>query len=176
MVSEWGNPLFSDKEDPDVHRGGNLGNWNILVPKGKEINKDSVSSGERNRNSPNLTFMWGSCRVSNTCSWRIKEYLGIDNQREWKSRIWNLKRTNGIPEYHGTRYPVGIWGEPPSKAKYPARPIVNQYREGKVKSPRKREWNSTWNCLLTNRESPAFGGMISCLLKNEPASFLKTQA
>ena len=32
---------------------GNLGNWNILVPKGKERKIDYLSSGERNGNSPN---------------------------------------------------------------------------------------------------------------------------
>lgn len=32
----------------------NEGNWNILVPSGKENNNDSPSSGERTGNSPNL--------------------------------------------------------------------------------------------------------------------------
>ena len=35
---------------------GNSGNWNILVPGGKENNSDSQSSGERNGNSPNRTW------------------------------------------------------------------------------------------------------------------------
>ena len=34
----------------------------------------------------------------------------------------------------GHEEPCGKLGGPPSKAKYSERPIVNQYREGKVKS------------------------------------------
>ena len=30
----------------------NLGNWNISVPRGKEINRDFLSSGERKGKSP----------------------------------------------------------------------------------------------------------------------------
>ena len=29
LVSEWSNPLFSNMQDPDANREGNLGNWNI---------------------------------------------------------------------------------------------------------------------------------------------------
>ena len=36
-----------------VYEKLNLGNWNILVPRGKEREIDSVSSGERKRRSPN---------------------------------------------------------------------------------------------------------------------------
>ena len=35
---------------------GNPGNWNILVPGGKESKNDSESSGERNWRSPNRSF------------------------------------------------------------------------------------------------------------------------
>ncbi len=38
------------------------------------------------------------------------------------------------PEYHVEGLSCGNLGGPPSKAKYSWRPIVNQYREGKVKS------------------------------------------
>jgi hypothetical protein len=38
------------------------------------------------------------------------------------------------PEYHVEGLSCGKLGGPPSKAKYSWRPIVNQYREGKVKS------------------------------------------
>jgi hypothetical protein len=39
-----------------------------------------------------------------------------------------------VPEYHVEGLSCGKLGGPPSKAKYSWRPIVNQYREGKVKS------------------------------------------
>ena len=38
------------------------------------------------------------------------------------------------PEYHVEGLSCGNLGGPPSKAKYSWRPIVNEYREGKVKS------------------------------------------
>ena len=38
------------------------------------------------------------------------------------------------PEYHVEGLSCGKPGGPPSKAKYSWRPIVNEYREGKVKS------------------------------------------
>ena len=39
-----------------------------------------------------------------------------------------------VPEYHVEGLSCGNPGGPPSKAKYSWRPIVNEYREGKVKS------------------------------------------
>jgi len=48
-------------------RIGNRGNWNILVPLGKEINRDAVSKGDRTRHKANripnrnIREMW-SCR------------------------------------------------------------------------------------------------------------------
>ena len=39
-----------------------------------------------------------------------------------------------IPSTTGHEEPRGNPGGPPPKAKYPERPIVNKYREGKVKS------------------------------------------
>ena len=42
-ILEW---IHSSSED-------NSGNWNILVPEGKERKIDDLSSGERNGNSPN---------------------------------------------------------------------------------------------------------------------------
>ena len=38
------------------------------------------------------------------------------------------------PEYHVEGLSCGNLGGPPSKTKYSWRPIVNEYREGKVKS------------------------------------------
>ena len=39
--------------------------------------------------------------------------------------------------------PVWIWGDHPPRLNTPYRPIVNKYREGKVKRTPKGEWNRT---------------------------------
>ena len=41
------------KNDYPLFKEAYAGNWNILVPVGKENNSDSLSSGERTGNSPN---------------------------------------------------------------------------------------------------------------------------
>ena len=59
---------------------GKPGKRNILVPGGKEIERDSVSSGERNRKRLNLS-QDGGCRVlhnvlkkeEKVLEWTIKE-------------------------------------------------------------------------------------------------------
>ena len=54
-VSEWGNPIivmYSHSE-----KKANPGKWNISVPGGKEIERDSLSRGDRNGKSPNLSLL-----------------------------------------------------------------------------------------------------------------------
>ena len=46
----------------------------------------------------------------------------------------NVPTPGRVPEYHVEGLSCGNPGGPPSKAKYSWRPIVNEYREGKVKS------------------------------------------
>ena len=46
QISEWDNPAGWRPVIPQM-REANGGNWNILVPLGKENNNDSPSSGER---------------------------------------------------------------------------------------------------------------------------------
>jgi hypothetical protein len=51
-----------------------------------------------------------------------------------------------------------------SKAKYSYWPIVNKYREGKVKSTPEGEWNSFWNRILTRSGRPylkIYFGMVN---------------
>ena len=48
-------------------------------------------------------------------------------------------RPRAFPSTAGHEKSRGKLGGPPSKAKYSNRPIVNQYREGKVKSTPKGE-------------------------------------
>ncbi len=100
-ISEWGNPAYSDV--CYSFERANVGKWNISVPTGKEINRDSLSSGERNGNSPKL------CRV-------LVELSGMSNRRGWKSR--KRKLTTDYTSRSGHEKPWLNMGGPPSKAKY----------------------------------------------------------
>ena len=67
-------------------RGGNLGNRNIQVPRGKENNRYSLSSGERKGKSLNpLTFF------------RKKVWAGVVGSVKIKSEV-NRKLWNGFPK------------------------------------------------------------------------------
>lgn len=62
-ISEWGNLIQVMLYDP--HSGWTLCELKHLSSRGKEINRDSLSSGERTGNSPNLH----SCRGCRTPIW-----------------------------------------------------------------------------------------------------------
>ena len=105
-ISEWGNPLATASTLEWIHssRGGNLGNWNILVPEGKERKIDYLSSGERNGNSPNQPLGWG-CRTLYTelQNFLIAEHFGKFGWKGWKPRMRNHEISLVYPEYGGTR-------------------------------------------------------------------------
>ena len=63
----------------------------------------------------------------------------------------------------------GKQGRPRSKAKYPKRPIVNEYREGKVKSTPVRGVKENLK-PRAYKQSEGSNTLTACLLKNEPAS------
>ncbi len=76
----------------------------------------------------------------------------------------------------GHEKPRGKLGRPRSKAKYTVRPIVNEYREGKVKSTPARGVKeylkpSVYSQRKRYGSSQEEQGVIACLLKNEPASY-----
>lgn len=58
----------------------------------------------------------------------------------------------------------GKRGGPPPKAKYPRRPIANQYREGTVKSTPARGVKESLKPCAHGRSEPAFGLVTACLL------------
>lgn len=62
----------------------------------------------------------------------------------------------------------GKLGGPPSKAKYPRRPIVDEYREGRVKSTPARGVKESLKPSASRLSEPF--GVMACLLENEPAS------
>ncbi len=84
-------------------RGANQGKWNISVPWGKEINRDSPSSGERTGTSPKLYGV-------------LAELAGMPDRRGWKSRMRKL--TIDYSSRSGHEKPWLNMGGPPSKAKY----------------------------------------------------------
>ena len=68
----------------------------------------------------------------------------------------------------------GKLGGPPSKAKHSWRPIVDQYREGKVKSTPGGECKDPETVRLQAVRGAQV--LIACLLKNEPASYTVSRA
>ena len=54
-MPEWGNPAGDKPVIPPQGGRGNRPKQNILVGRGKETNRDALSSGERKGLSPNLT-------------------------------------------------------------------------------------------------------------------------
>jgi len=60
----WMRLLNRRKPHRALCGSGNAGNWSVLVPAGKEINRDSVSKSDWKRNSPNwirfrnISEMW----------------------------------------------------------------------------------------------------------------------
>ncbi len=83
---------------------GYLGKWNILVPRGKESECDSLSSGERRGNRTNHSSGWGLDHLYRVLeNFLIVEIAGMRCHREWKPRIRNWKVSWWDPEYGETR-------------------------------------------------------------------------
>ena len=118
----------------------NAGNWNILVPVGKENNNDSPSSGERTGNSPNHPC-YGMCGVVGP---RRGKKVGEQNVLEstaieHDSCVCEAKRSLVVSWVaRSTRNSAWICRDHPVRLNTPERPIVNQYCEGKVKSTSNR--------------------------------------
>ena len=72
--------------------------------------------------------------------------------------------TAGHVESRGKR------GGPPPKAKYPTRPIVDEYREGQVKSTPVRGVKEILKPCASRRSEGGVSSLMACLLENEPAS------
>ena len=118
----------------------NAGNWNILVPAGKENNNDSPSSGERTGNSPNrlcygMTGVVGLRHCMKTAEKNFLERKTIEHD----SCVFECCRSIVVSWVaRSTRNSAWICRDHPVRLNTPERPIVNQYREGKVKSTSNR--------------------------------------
>jgi len=114
----------------------------------------------------------GCCKIKLLCHFRhrrtgnragvrnlisLGKRFGKIDQRRWKSCIWK-GLDSCVLILNTTRHvkPRGKQPRPRGKAKYSKWPIVNEYREGKVKSTPGGEWKRTWNHMLTStrRASP----------------------
>ena len=118
----------------------NAGNWNILVPAGKENNNDSPSSGERTGKSPNhscygMDGVVGPRRCKRSCEKNSLERL----TRDGDSPVFEARRSIVVSWVaRNTRNSAWICRDHPVRLNTPERPIANQYCEGKVKSTSNR--------------------------------------
>ena len=116
LKSGWGHI-------PQGVRPGDPGKRNILVPGGKEIERDSVSSGERKRKSLNLARGVAGSDI------RIRKVRRMFwNGQLKKVKVLYSKTNYYLIGYLSTTEHVkfcGNLGRPISKAKYFSGPIVN---------------------------------------------------
>ena len=66
---------------------------------------------------------------------------------------------------------MGICRHHPVRLNTPERPIVNQYREGKVKRTPNRGVKQNLKPCTYKRSEPREIGVTACLLHNEPTSY-----
>ena len=118
----------------------NAGNWNILVPAGKENNNDSPSSGERTGISPNQCCYGNIGVVGPRCRKKFSEKNSLENETiDGDSPVFEAKRSVVVSWVaRDTRNLAWICRDHPVRLNTPERPIANQYCEGKVKSTSNR--------------------------------------
>ena len=118
----------------------NAGNWNILVPAGKENNNDSPSSGERTGKSPNHSCYGMYGVVGPRCCKKFREKNSLERlTTDGDSPVFEAKRSIAVSWVaRNTRNSAWICRDHPVRLNTPERPIANQYREGKVKSTSNR--------------------------------------
>ena len=132
LISEWGNPITSIW----IYRidRANSGKWTISVPEGKENNSDSASSGERTRNSLNRLGLLNRGRGIRHNE-NEREEKGVEKPS--KERARRVSEANKFKfdtrVMRNTRNSAWICRDHPVRLNTPKWPIVNQYREGKVK-------------------------------------------
>ena len=134
-----GQPSILKRYYPSMMEA-NAGNWNILVPVGKENNNDSPSSGERTGNSPNH-FCYGiNGVVGPRCGTKFCEKNDLERSAiDGDSPVFEARRTLVVSWVaRSTRNSAWICRDHPVRLNTPERPIANQYCEGKVKSTSNR--------------------------------------
>ena len=137
VIHRFPNGTTRQVEDlSSVNTEANVGNWNILVPIGRENNNDSPSSGERTGISPNHYCFGNNGVVGPRCGMKYSEWNCLESQTIESDSlvhevIWSLVVSWVARD---TCNPVWICGAHPVRLNTRKRPIAYQYREGKVKS------------------------------------------
>ena len=128
------------KECHPAWQEANAGNWNILVPAGKENNNDSPSSGERTGISPNQCCYGNIGVVGPRYRKKFSEKNSLENETiDGDSPVFEAKRSVVVSWVaRDTRNLAWISRDHPVRLNTPERPIANQYCEGKVKSTSNR--------------------------------------
>ena len=121
---------------------GNAGNGNILVPAGKEINRDAVSKSDWKQPRANwiCSEMKQRCGVVDAPLVFVvdSKFSGMRRRRGWKPR--RSKQTDeSVSWVLHLGNDAGIWGILTSNPKHELRPIAYEYCEGKLKSTHNRE-------------------------------------
>ena len=137
VIHRFPNGTTRQVEDlSSVNTEANVGNWNILVPIGRENNNDSPSSGERTGISPNHYCFGNNGVVGPRCGMKYSEWNDLESSTIVSDSlvhevIWSLVVSWVARD---TCNPVWICGAHPVRLNTRKRPIAYQYREGKVKS------------------------------------------
>jgi len=132
-----------------TERSGNAGNWNILVPAGKEINWDMVSKSDWKLYTANRIWHWkvsGMWCFGPSFNPRLEMRSLLESStKQGDSPVAVTEQDVEVSRVVFLGYGAWNWEALTSNCKYVSRPIANQYREGNVeKNPWqgvKRPWN-----------------------------------
>ena len=124
-------------------RRRNAGNWNVLVPAGKEINWDVVSNSEWKQHKAN----WNLCRnAKKMWCYRLSFYLISGTwsyleryAQECDSHVRVTEKILTVSWLLFTGYWIEIWEASTSNLKYNLSPIAKKYSDGMLKSTRDRK-------------------------------------
>ena len=108
----------------------NAGNWNVLVPAGKEINWDAVSNSEWKQHKANWILYWKMKEM--WCCKTTSMYLILGTQSyleryalKCDSHVGKTEKILVVSWVLLTGYWVGIWEALTSNLKYNLSPIAN---------------------------------------------------
>ena len=137
VISEWDNPALWRSVILIFVQEANAGNWNILVPAGKE-NKlmiPPVVASERGVAQTRCVSMHGGgCRTTLSypgCEENVLESSTVAGDSPVSEAWWGVV-VSWVAR--STSNSAWICRAHPARLNTPVRPIVYQYREGKVKS------------------------------------------
>jgi hypothetical protein len=154
-----------------IGAGGAPGELKHLSTPRKRKHRDSVSSGERTRTSPNRAgSVAGRPKPARGCTPPVGTAAAVPGSEQGRGKPKRLERRarggeSPVGGLHGPPWrgdvstagheePRGKRGRPRSKAQYPLRPIAHEYREGRVKSTPARGVKEFLNPFASRRPEP----------------------